>query len=196
MSRPVPQPEAVTREERWGYRNLVGGTVWLTGLSGSGKSTIAAELAALLNADGFAVHVLDGDNVRLGLNADLGFAEADRYENVRRLGEVAALMAEAGLTVIVPVISPYRKGRERVRRTHEDNMLVFVEVHVATGIQTCERRDPKGLYRAARAGEIESMTGIDAPYEEPIEPEVTVSEDLTAAQAARRIAEHLRDRRR
>lgn len=196
MNKPVAQPEAVTRTERWGRRNLVGGTVWLTGLSGSGKSTIAAELAGLLNADGFAVYVLDGDNVRLGLNADLGFTATDRSENVRRLGEVSALMADAGLTVIVPVISPYRDGRERVRRTHEDNGLAFIEVHVATGVETCERRDPKGLYRAARAGEIVSMTGIDAPYEEPVEPDVTVTEELTAARAARRIAEHLRDRRR
>lgn len=149
-------------------------TVWLTGLSASGKSTIAFETERRLIDDGRAAYVLDGDNIRHGLNADLGFSAEDRAENVRRVGEVARLMADAGLVVLVPIISPYRADRLLVRRSHLAAQIRFVEVHVSTPIQECELRDPKGLYAKARAGEIVGFTGIDDPYEPPRDPDLTL----------------------
>lgn len=151
-----------------------GVTVWLTGLSGSGKSTIARELETALFDRGRLSYVLDGDNVRHGLNGDLGFSREDRNENVRRVGEVAKLMCDAGLVAIVPVISPYRSGRSAVRSSHADSGLEFVEVFVDTPIEVCEQRDPKGLYKMARAGEIEEFTGVSDPYEEPTDPDVHI----------------------
>jgi bifunctional enzyme CysN/CysC len=178
-------PVAVGRDERWAGNGLSGATVWFTGLSGSGKSTLANAVATRLLARGRAVYVLDGDNVRHGLCADLGFSAADRAENVRRLGEVAALLADAGLTVLVPVISPYRAGRERARAVHAATGLPFTEVHVDTPLEVCEQRDPKGLYARARTGELTGMTGIDDPYEPPAAPDVrVVPGDLDAAVAA------------
>ena len=162
----------VERTARWKRLGLSGATVWFTGLSGSGKSTIADAVAARLIERGRPTYVLDGDNVRHGLNADLGFSAADRAENVRRLGEVARLMADAGLVVLVPVISPYRGDRQQVRAAHEAAGLPFVEVYVDTPLEICEQRDPKGLYARARAGELSAMTGIDAPYEPPKQPDV------------------------
>ena len=162
----------VERTARWKRLGLSGATVWFTGLSGSGKSTIADAVAARLIERGRPTYVLDGDNVRHGLNADLGFSAADRAENVRRLGEVARLMADAGLVVLVPVISPYRGDRQQVRAAHEAAGLPFVEVYVDTPLEICEQRDPKGLYARARAGELSAMTGIDAPYEPPEHPDV------------------------
>jgi adenylyl-sulfate kinase len=158
---------AVPRDQRWAAGRLGGFTVWFTGLSGSGKSTISNEVGRLLVAAGQATYLLDGDNLRFGLNGDLGFDRASREENVRRVGEVARLMADAGLAVLVPVISPYRDGRERVREIHEAAGLRFVEVFVDTPIEECEQRDPKGLYAKARAGELKGFTGIDDPYEPP-----------------------------
>ncbi len=151
-----------------------GCTIWLTGLSGSGKSTVAHAVEAQLVAGGRAAYVLDGDNVRHGLNGDLGFSASDRSENVRRVGEVARLMADAGLVVLVPVISPYRGDRTRVREMHEAAELAFREVHVATPIEVCEQRDVKGMYAKARAGEITGFTGVDDPYEEPEAPDLVV----------------------
>ncbi|MEX1270965.1 MAG: adenylyl-sulfate kinase [Acidimicrobiia bacterium] len=151
-----------------------GGTVWLTGLSGSGKSTIAYRLEEQLVSAGRAAYVLDGDNVRHGLNADLGFSPEDRTENVRRVGEVARLMADAGLVVAVPLISPYRADRERVRAAHDAAGIPFIEVWISTPLDVCESRDPKGLYSRARAGLIPSFTGIDAPYEAPSAPELAL----------------------
>lgn len=151
-----------------------GATVWLTGLSGSGKSTLAGHLLGLLQAEGTRALVLDGDDLREGLNADLGFSEADRAENVRRVGEVALLFARHGFVVLVPVISPYAAGREAVRARHAATGWPFVEVHVATPLEVCEARDPKGLYVKARAGLIERFTGISDPYETPAEPEIRV----------------------
>ena len=151
-----------------------GATVWFTGLSGAGKSTLADAVAARLLEDGRPAYVLDGDNVRHGLNADLGFSAADRAENVRRVGHVARLMADAGLVVLVPVISPYRADRDRVRADHEVAGLAFVEVFVDTPLELCEQRDPKGLYAQARAGSLTGMTGIDAPYEAPVSPDLRV----------------------
>ena len=167
-------PSTVDRDVRWAQSGLHGATVWFTGLSGSGKSTLADAVAVRLHADGRAAYVLDGDNIRHGLNADLGFSAADRAENVRRVGEVARLMADAGLVALVPVISPYRADRDRVRAAHEAAGLLFVEVFVDTPLGLCEQRDPKGLYAKARAGELTGMTGIDDPYEPPVDPELRV----------------------
>ena len=163
---------AVSRRERATTTGGVGLTVWLTGLSGSGKSSIAVEVERALVSRGRAVYVLDGDNLRHGLNADLGFSRTDREENVRRIGEIARLMADAGLVVLVPVISPYRADRSAVRSAHEAADLRYVEVFVDTPLEVCEQRDPKGLYARARAGEITGMTGIDDPYEEPEAPDL------------------------
>jgi bifunctional enzyme CysN/CysC len=162
----------VERDARWSAVGLSGATVWFTGLSGSGKSTVADAVATRLLAAGRAVYVLDGDNVRHGLNADLGFSATDRAENVRRIGEVARLVADAGLVALVPVVSPYRADRDRVRAAHDLAALPFVEVFVDTPLATCEARDPKGLYAKARAGELTGMTGIDDPYEPPTAPEL------------------------
>jgi bifunctional enzyme CysN/CysC len=164
----------VSRHDRWSRHGLHGLTVWLTGLSGSGKSTLANAVAERLLADGVIAYMLDGDNVRHGLNADLGFGAADRSENVRRLGEVARLMADAGLVVLVPAISPYVVDRDRVRAAHADAGLAFVEVFVDTPLDVCEQRDPKGLYREARAGRLTGFTGIDDPYEPPVTPDLRI----------------------
>jgi len=175
-------PEA--RAAALGYR---GATVWLTGLSGSGKSTVAVELERRLVAAGRPAYVLDGDNLRHGLNRDLGFGDDDRAENVRRVGEVARLLADAGVVALVPVISPFRSGREAVRAAHEAAGVPFLEVFVDTPLDECERRDPKGLYARARAGELSGMTGIDSPYEPPEAPELVLrpSDGGPVEQAAR-----------
>jgi bifunctional enzyme CysN/CysC len=157
---------AVSRSER-ATRGL---TVWLTGLSGSGKSTVAAEVERRLVASGRPAYLLDGDNLRHGLNADLGFSAQDRAENVRRVGEVAKLLADAGVVALVSLVSPYRADRDRVRVSHTEAELPFVEVFVDTPLELCEARDPKGLYAKARAGELRQFTGIDDPYEAPLSP--------------------------
>jgi len=184
--------EGVPRTERWASAGLGGATVWLTGLSGSGKSTIAAALTRLLVARGTATYTLDGDNLRHGLNGDLGFTTPDRAENVRRVAEVARLFADAGIVVLVPVISPYREGREQARRLHEEAGLAFLEVYVDAPLATCEARDPKGLYAKARAGELSGMTGVDDPYEAPEHPDLVVAADREQPDdAAARIARRL-----
>jgi bifunctional enzyme CysN/CysC len=165
---------SVDREARQRVTGSKGMTIWLTGLSGSGKSTIAYAVEAELVSGGRAAYVLDGDNVRHGLNADLGFSAEDRSENVRRVGEVARLMADAGLVVLVPLISPYAGDRQAARRAHEVAGIRFIEVFVDAPLEVCEKRDPKGLYARARAGEISGMTGIDDPYEAPERPELTI----------------------
>ncbi|MHB1138402.1 MAG: adenylyl-sulfate kinase [Microthrixaceae bacterium] len=165
---------AVERATRAAITGGPGAVVWFTGLSGSGKSTVAVELERRLVADGRAAYLLDGDNVRHGLNADLGFSAADRDENVRRVGEVAALFADAGVVAVVPLVSPYRAARDAVRARVEGAGLRFVEVFVDTPLEECERRDPKGLYAKARAGELRNMTGIDDPYEAPSSPDLVL----------------------
>lgn len=169
-----------------GDRSSAGTTVWFTGLSGSGKSTVAAEVERSLVTAGRPAYLLDGDNLRHGLNADLGFSAADRTENIRRVGEVARLFADAGVVALVPVISPYRADRDRVRAIHEAAGLQFVEVFVDTPLELCESRDPKGLYAKARAGEIVGFTGIDDPYEAPERPDLrlTPADGDPATQAA------------
>jgi bifunctional enzyme CysN/CysC len=164
----------VTREQRWAATGHAGLTVWLTGLSGSGKSTVAVALEQRLIEHGTPAYLLDGDNLRHGLNGDLGFSAADRDENVRRVAEVARLFADAGVVALVPLISPYRAARARARAVHEAAGVRFVEVFVDTPIAVCEQRDPKGLYAKARAGEITGFTGIDDPYEAPTAPELTL----------------------
>jgi bifunctional enzyme CysN/CysC len=156
-------------------RGAAGATVWFTGLSGSGKSSVAVEVERALVARGRPAYLLDGDNVRHGLNADLGFSAADRTENIRRIGEVARLFADAGVVALVPVISPYRSDRDRARAIHEAVGLRFVEVFVDTPLAVCEQRDPKGLYAKARAGQITGFTGIDDPYEAPEHPDLRLT---------------------
>ncbi len=180
----------VERSERERVTGGAGMVVWFTGLSGSGKSTVAVEVERRLVAAGRAAYLLDGDNVRHGLNVDLGFSAADRDENVRRVGEVASLFADAGVVAIVPLVSPYRSAREAVRRRVEGAGLVFLEVFVDTPLPECERRDPKGLYAMARAGELTGMTGIDDPYEAPDAPDlVIVPDDGPAESQAARVLE-------
>ena len=144
-----------------------GCTIWLTGLPSSGKSTTAFTLEHRLIKAGYLAYVLDGDNVRHGLNANLGFSAEDREENIRRIGEVARLFADAGIITITSFISPYRSDRERVRTIHQGSGLVFIEVFIDTPVEVCEKRDPKGLYQKARRGELKGFTGVDDPYEPP-----------------------------
>jgi adenylylsulfate kinase len=162
----------VTRDARRRIHGHRGATLWLTGLSGSGKSTIAYRVERLLLERGCFAYVLDGDNVRHGLCADLTFSPEDRAENIRRIGEVAKLFTDAGALLLTSFISPYRRDRQRVRDGMGDGD--FIEVHIATPMEVCEQRDPKGLYAKARAGEIPDFTGIGAPYEPPEAPEITV----------------------
>jgi len=162
----------VKREDREQAVGHKGAVVWITGLSGSGKSTIANDLEAELWSMGARAFVLDGDNVRHGLNKDLGFSPEDREENIRRIGEVAHLFAEAGVIAITAFISPYIRDRQRARELNPDN--TFVEVFAQCALNVCEQRDPKGLYKKARQGVIKEFTGISAPYEEPENAEVVV----------------------
>jgi adenylyl-sulfate kinase len=180
----VWHPGEIARTER----PFLGSTVWLTGLSGSGKSTVAMRVERLLVSSGRPAYVLDGDNLRLGLNADLGFSDEDRRENVRRVGEVARLLADAGVVALVPVISPFRAGRDAVRAMHDAAGVPFVEVFVDTPIELCEQRDPKGLYAKARRGELPGFTGIDSPYEPPASPDLVLTpEDGAPEEQARRV---------
>ena len=181
MSEPTPAARSdsfrwhhgITPDERRRLLGLPEGeTVWLTGLSGSGKSSVAVELERALLEAGRPALVLDGDNLRHGLNSDLGLSPGDRRENVRRVGEVAKLFAGVGWVSIVPVISPYAAGRDAVRASHEAGGVRFCEIYVDTPLEVCKTRDPKGLYAKAEAGELTGMTGIDAPYEAPEHPEL------------------------
>lgn len=161
--------QAGARQQRFGH---AGAVLWLTGLSAAGKSTLAMRLEERLLALGYACYALDGDNIRRGLNADLGFSAHDRHENIRRIGEVAALFAEAGFICIAAFISPFRDDRQQARLAAQRSS--FHEIHLAASLAVCEARDPKGLYRQARAGQLPDFTGIDAPYEEPVSPELVI----------------------
>ena len=164
----------ITRDERWKALGTKGVTMWFTGLSACGKSTIACALEQALCNQGVACYRLDGDNIRFGLNKNLGFSAADREENIRRIGEVSKLFADAGIVTLTSFISPYTKDRDAARKMHEDTGLTFIEVFVDTPIEVCEQRDPKGLYKKARAGEIKGFTGIDDPYEAPPKAELVL----------------------
>lgn len=161
-----------SRQQLNGHKSAI---IWFTGLSGSGKSTISVALESSLYSRGIRTYRLDGDNIRHGLNRNLGFSQADRTENIRRIGEVSKLMVDAGLFTLTAFISPYQEDRDQVRQLVESNE--FIEVYVKANIETCEDRDPKGLYKKARLGEIKNFTGIDAPYEEPRDPDIVVDTD-------------------
>jgi adenylyl-sulfate kinase len=179
--------QGIQREQRWAALGHGGATVWMTGLPASGKSTVAAGVEARLLEGGRSAYVLDGDNLRHGLNGDLGFSADDRAENVRRTAEVSALLADAGVVVVVALVSPYRADRAAARSAHDRRGLPFIEVWVATSLEECERRDPKGLYARARAGELTGMTGVDDPYEPPESPDVVVRGDEPVSDAVARV---------
>jgi bifunctional enzyme CysN/CysC len=176
------QALSITREDRERLNGHQGKVIWFTGLSGSGKSTIANALEKELHAQGKRTYILDGDNIRQGLNRDLGFTDADRVENIRRVAEVAKLMMDAGLVVMTAFISPFRAEREMARDLiGQDN---FIEVFVDTPLEVCEQRDPKGLYKKARSGQLPNMTGINSPYEPPLSPDCVLlheNQDLEGA---------------
>ena len=171
----------VTRPQRVRASGAPGATLWLTGLSGSGKSTVAAAVEQRLVADGRSAYRLDGDNLRTGLNGDLGFDRRDRQENARRSAEVACLFADAGVVAVVALITPYAESRRHARRIHLERGLVFVEVYMAATVETCSLRDPKGLYARSAAGDVVSLTGVDDPYEVPEDPDVVIEPGLSLA---------------
>ena len=164
----------VNREEREKLLEQKGCTIWMTGLSASGKSTLAFTLEHALIQRNRLAYVLDGDNVRYGLNKNLGFSAKDREENIRRISEVARLFADAGFITTTSFISPYRKDRKIARKIHEEGGLLFIEVFVDAAIDICEARDPKGLYKKARRGEIKDFTGVDDPYQQPDDPDLII----------------------
>jgi len=178
----IPHSHKVQKEDRQKHKGHFSGVVWFTGLSGSGKSTLASYVEEQLYADSVNTYILDGDNIRSGLNSDLSFSPEDRQENIRRIGEVAKLFVDSGVVVLTAFVSPYQKDREFVRNLVEEGE--FIEVFVDCPLEVCEERDPKELYKKARSGEISDFTGISAPFETPENPEITVNtseEDLTEA---------------
>lgn len=183
----------ITKEDRERQVGHKGVCLWFTGLSGSGKSSIAQEVQSLLYEKGMRTYVLDGDNIRHGLNSDLGFSPEDRTENIRRIGEVSKLFVDAGIIVSTAFISPYREDRNRVRRIMDRGN--FIEIYVEADLETCEERDPKGLYKKARAGEITEFTGISAPYEAPDQPELTIntSKEASVRKNAEGVIKYLRE---
>jgi len=183
----------IVKQDREKRNNHQGVVIWLTGLSGCGKSTVASKLQEKLFARGVQVYILDGDNIRHGLNGDLGFSPEDREENIRRIGEVAHLFADAGMVAITSFISPYIKDRDRARSLNKEGE--FIEIFVKAPLDVCEKRDPKGLYKKARKGEIKEFTGISAPYEEPENPEIVIETDkLDIQQSAEKIISYLKDK--
>ncbi|KAF3764898.1 hypothetical protein M406DRAFT_91056 [Cryphonectria parasitica EP155] len=192
---------SLSRAERESYRKQKGFTIWFTGLSASGKSTVATALEQHLLHLGIAAYRLDGDNVRFGLNKDLGFSEKDRNENIRRIAEVSKLFADSATVAITSFISPYRADRQVARDLHEksaqgdDKPLAFVEVYVDIPIEVAEQRDPKGLYKKARAGEIKDFTGISAPYEAPEKPELVIkTHENTVEESVAQIVKYLQEK--
>lgn len=190
-----PYGSTVTCADRSALKNHQPAVLWFTGLSGSGKSTLANRVEQLLNHELRAhTYLLDGDNVRTGLNSDLGFSDTDRAENIRRIGEVARLFADAGLIVLTAFISPFRADRDQVRARLPEN--TFLEIFVDCPLDVCEQRDPKGLYRRARSGELAAFTGISSPYEPPLNPEIVVpTAQLDPDTCARRVIAALQQRR-
>ncbi len=187
--------QSVGRELREKANGHKGCVIWYTGLSGSGKSTVANEVEKSLLSLGVKSYLLDGDNVRHGLNSDLGFTKEDREENIRRIGEVAKLFADSGTVTGVAFISPYRADRKRARDIVESSGLDFLEVYVKCPLEVCEKRDPKGLYKKARNGEIKNFTGLDAPYEEPLDCElVLMSSEAPPSDLAAKVVELLKQK--
>jgi adenylylsulfate kinase len=181
----------INKSSRARAKNQKPGVIWLTGLSGSGKSTIANLLEKKLADDGKHTYLLDGDNVRHGLNGDLDFSDKDRVENIRRIGEVSKLFVDAGLIVITAFISPFKGERDYCRNLLADNE--FIEVFIDTPLEECEKRDPKGLYQKARSGDIKDFTGIDSPYEAPLSPEITLEfADQSAQESAQQLFDQLK----
>lgn len=172
----------LTYQERSELINQKGATIWLTGLSASGKSTIACALEQLLLKEKVTAYRLDGDNIRFGLNKDLGFSEQDRVENIRRIAEVSKLFADSCSIAVTSFISPYREDRDKARELHVNSNLKFIEVFVDVPLEVAEKRDPKGLYKKAREGVIKDFTGISAPYEAPIKPEIHIRTDLLSVE--------------
>jgi len=172
----------ISREDRDRLMNQRGATLWFTGLSGSGKSTIAVALEEALFERGHLSYRLDGDNIRLGINKNLGFTAEDRTENIRRIGEIAKLFVDSSVIALTSFISPYREDRDKVRALHEEAGMPFIEVFVDCSLDEAEKRDPKGLYKKARAGEIKNFTGIDDPYEAPEKAEIHLHTDQMSLQ--------------
>jgi bifunctional enzyme CysN/CysC len=187
----VWSPGSLSRDERWEALGVRGATIWLTGLSGSGKSTLATATEEHLIAHRRPAYRLDGDNVRCGLNNDLGFDRAGRDENVRRVAEVAKLFAESGVVAVVALISPYAEARLRARLLHESAGITFIEVYVATPVAVCATRDPKGLYARAQTGALASLTGVDDPYEVPTSPELVLAGDSPLEESVAQILDCL-----
>ena len=186
----------ISREDRHMILSQRGVTIWFTGLSGAGKSTVAVALEKALHTCGKLSYRLDGDNVRLGINKNLGFSEEDRTENIRRIGEVAKLFGDAGVIALSSFISPYKADRDRVRELHENANLEFIEVFVDCSLEEAERRDPKGLYKKARAGEIKNFTGIDDPYEPPESPEIHLrTDEMSLEEEVQAVMDFLLERR-
>lgn len=182
----------VTRDDRTRLLKQKGATLWFTGLSGSGKSTVAVALESALYARGKLSYRLDGDNIRLGINKNLGFSEEDRKENIRRIGEISKLFVDTGVITLSSFVSPYRGDRDEVRTLHDESGFDFIEVFVDCSLDAAESRDPKGLYKKARAGEIKNFTGIDDPYEAPINPEIHLHTDqMTLEQEVEIILQYL-----
>jgi len=187
----VWHPHKVSRNDREKIKNQKGVVLWFTGLSGSGKSTIANEVEYLLNKKGFHTYLLDGDNIRHGLNSDLGFDEKDRKENIRRISEVAKLFVDAGLITLTAFISPFIEDRNRAREIVGD----FIEIYIDTPVDECIKRDPKGLYKKALNGEIKNFTGLDSPYEAPENPEIHIkTKNLSPEKAADIIVDYLKNK--
>ena len=185
----------VTAEERIANMGQRGCTLWMTGLSGSGKSTVAVALEQVLLQRGYHAYRLDGDNIRMGLNKNLGFSAEDRAENIRRIGEVTKLFADAGIISITSFISPYKADRDNVRKLHEDAGIPFFEVHVSCTLEEAEKRDPKGLYKKARAGQIKGFTGIDDPFEAPDNPEIDLpTHELSVEESVEKLLDLLEER--
>ena len=187
----IPHAFKISQSDRKKANNHQSFLMWFTGLSGSGKSTIANQVEQELHKLNIKTYILDGDNVRKGLNSDLNFSPEDRTENIRRIAEVASLMIDAGLVVLAAFVSPYKKDRENIRNIIKD--VNFVEIYINTSLAECERRDVKGLYKKARSGEIKNMTGITAPYEAPEQPDVEINtENQSVEEAVEYILQHIK----
>ncbi len=185
-------PSPVSRKDRAKKLQQTGATLWLTGLSGSGKSTIAVAIEEKLHQIGKLAYRLDGDNIRHGLNANLSFSEPDRIENIRRISHVAKLFADAGLITLVSFISPYQKDRDTARQLHQQAGIPFIEIHIHCPLDVAQARDPKGLYKKAKAGQIKNFTGISAPYQAPTHPQILLNtHTLTIQEASQQVLDYL-----